>query len=150
MDNNLGFAAGKMVDHGDGLIGYLAPGKFLESFRVQARHVTGVSETRAKRLTYRITVFGQGTTLAEFDGAAGVAPKLDAWFREWNTRVAANEAQAAAYAAPKPAPAAARSAPTAAPAVPNLADQLSALVGLHAAGALTDEEFTAAKTRLLA
>jgi Short C-terminal domain len=39
--------------------------------------------------------------------------------------------------------------PAAAPAAPSIYDQLSQLATLHAQGALTDDEFTAAKAKLL-
>ncbi len=41
-------------------------------------------------------------------------------------------------------------APAAPPAAPDLAARLGELASLHAAGALTDEEFTAAKAKLIA
>lgn len=49
------------------------------------------------------------------------------------------------YAPPPPAP-----APAAAPAGPSLTDQLNQLAQLHNAGVLSDEEFAAAKQKLLA
>jgi putative oligomerization/nucleic acid binding protein len=52
--------------------------------------------------------------------------------------------------APPAAPAAAAPAPAAAPAAgPSLLDQLNQLSSLHEQGALTDNEFTAAKAKLL-
>jgi Short C-terminal domain len=64
---------------------------------------------------------------------------------EQNERIANLEQQAPQYQqqAPPPAPAA-----PAAPA-PSMIDQLSELATLHEHGALTDEEFAAAKTKLL-
>lgn len=47
------------------------------------------------------------------------------------------------------APAPAAPAPAAAPAGPSLLDQLNQLSALHEQGALTDNEFTAAKAKLL-
>jgi len=51
-----------------------------------------------------------------------------------------------AYAAPAPQ---AYAPPAAAPPAASAVDQLSELADLHASGALTDEEFAAAKTNLL-
>jgi len=55
------------------------------------------------------------------------------------------QAQQPQYAPPPPAP-----APAAAPAGPSLTDQLNQLAQLHNAGVLSDEEFAAAKQKLLA
>ncbi len=64
---------------------------------------------------------------------------------EQNERIANLEQQAPQYQQPAPPP------PTAAPAAPapSMIDQLSELTTLHERGALTDEEFAAAKTKLL-
>ena len=51
---------------------------------------------------------------------------------------------------PSRAPAAAAPAPPAAPAAADVTSRLAALSELHASGALTDEEFAAAKARVLA
>jgi hypothetical protein len=59
----------------------------------------------------------------------------------------AADAQAAAAPAPAPAPAAPAPAPAAAPAID--LEQLKQLGELRAAGVLTDEEFAAAKAKLL-
>ncbi|WP_053202629.1 SHOCT domain-containing protein [Jiangella muralis] len=60
------------------------------------------------------------------------------------------EQQAMAQPAPQPAPPAPAPAPAPeAPAEDSLADQLARLADLKAQGVLTDEEFAAAKARLL-
>jgi hypothetical protein len=65
---------------------------------------------------------------------------------EQNERIAALEQQQAApYQQPAPPPAPA----PAAPAAPSMLDQLNQLSTLHQQGALTDEEFAAAKAKLL-
>ncbi|HEY4852036.1 MAG TPA: SHOCT domain-containing protein, partial [Streptosporangiaceae bacterium] len=64
---------------------------------------------------------------------------------EQNARISDLEQQQAPPAAP---PAAAPAAPPAA-AGPSLLDQLNQLTTLHQQGALTDNEFTAAKAKLL-
>jgi uncharacterized membrane protein len=62
------------------------------------------------------------------------------------------DAQAQQQAAPPPPPAPAAPPPTAAPAsaAPDLTAQLQQLAQLHTAGVLSDEEFAAAKQKLLA
>ncbi len=55
--------------------------------------------------------------------------------------------QTAPYATPPPAPAPAPA--PAAPAAPSMADQLKQISALHEQGALNDEEFAAAKAKLL-
>jgi hypothetical protein len=66
---------------------------------------------------------------------------------DMQAQMAAMQAQQAA-AAPPPAPAPAPAA--AAPAGPDLMTELSKLADLKAAGVLTDDEFSAAKAKLLA
>lgn len=82
-------------------------------------------------------------TLAEFPDAQGTAFFSDTWERVsawWDEQRAA----AAAKSAPPPA------APPAPPTATDLSARLSTLAGLHETGALTDEEYAAAKARVLA
>ena len=62
---------------------------------------------------------------------------------------AIQQAAAAAVAAQTAAAAPAPAAPAAAPASSPLLDQMNQLAQLHAAGVLTDDEFAAAKAKLL-
>jgi hypothetical protein len=70
---------------------------------------------------------------------------------EQNERIASLEQQAPQYQQQAPPPAAPPPTAPAAPAAaaPSMIDQLSELTTLHERGALTDDEFTAAKTKLL-
>ncbi len=69
---------------------------------------------------------------------------------EQNERIASLEQQAPQYQQQAPPPsAAAPAAPAPAAPAPSMIDQLSELATLHERGALTDEEFAAAKTKLL-
>jgi hypothetical protein len=66
---------------------------------------------------------------------------------EQNERIASLEEQ---QAPPAPSPPAYQQPPPAAPAAaPSMLDQLNQLTDLHTQGALSDEEFTAAKAKLL-
>lgn len=62
---------------------------------------------------------------------------------------AARDERASDLDQPQPARHVPRQAPEPAPARPDLYDQLTQLSSLHERGALTDEEFSAAKARLL-
>jgi hypothetical protein len=69
---------------------------------------------------------------------------------EQNERIASLEQQAPQYQQPAPPPTAAPAPPAAAAApAPSMIDQLGELTTLHERGALTDEEFAAAKAKLL-
>ncbi len=69
--------------------------------------------------------------------------------QRWQGQEYEQQAQAAYAAQPPPVPAAPAPAAPAAPAEESLSDQLARLADLKAQGVLTDEEFTAAKARLL-
>ena len=67
-------------------------------------------------------------------------------------RTANRQAEQEQQAAPPPAPATpgdAGTRPNAEPSAVSLSDQLNQLMDLHGQGVLTDEEFTAAKAKLL-
>lgn len=130
--HSLGFATGKLFEHGDGTVSYRAPGKIFDSFKVRISDVTGVSETFQRGLTNKIVIYGRGVTLVEFDGNAGLGAKLDTWFR------ARPEC-----APPTPAPIATAAAE------PSMAQQIADLAALRNQGILTESEFTAAKARLI-
>ena len=61
----------------------------------------------------------------------------------------AMQAQGAQQAAPAPAPEVPAPAPAAAPAGDDTISRLTQLASLHSSGALTDEEFAAAKAQVL-
>ena len=77
------------------------------------------------------------------DAAQQAAFESQQQMAEMQQQMAELQAQQAAAAAPPPAP-----APAAAP-TGDLMDELSKLADLKAAGVLTDEEFAAAKAKLL-
>ncbi len=76
-------------------------------------------------------------------------PMVKTVYQEWAPQIQELRARIAAAKRPAPLPVAAAPAPAAAAEV-TLVDQLEKLAALRAAGALTEEEFTAAKARLMA
>jgi predicted flap endonuclease-1-like 5' DNA nuclease len=96
---------------------------------------------------------------AAVGGGAYVAGKRKAWrqaeeqqaYEDQDARISQLEQQQAAPpAAPAPAPAPDRQPGTAAePAAPSVSDQLSDIKRLHDQGILTEEEFSAAKAKVL-
>lgn len=84
-----------------------------------------------------------GRVAARQQGRADQAAEAQAW----EAQQQAEAMQAAAAQAVAAAPPAAPAAPAAPPA--DLMSQLTQLTALHSQGALTDEEFTAAKAALL-
>jgi hypothetical protein len=93
---------------------------------------------------------GKQQAAAEQQAAQQAAFQSQAQLAEMQAQVDALAAQQAAPAAPAPAPAAPAPAPAAAPADGGLMAELTKLAELKAAGILTDEEFSAAKAKLLA
>jgi hypothetical protein len=91
---------------------------------------------------------GKQQAAAEQQAAQQAAFQSQAQLAEMQAQVDALAAQQAAPAAPPPAPAA--PAPAAAPVDGGLMAELTKLAELKAAGILTDEEFSAAKAKLLA
>lgn len=85
---------------------------------------------------------------AEQQAAQQAAFESQAQLADMQAQMNAMQAQQAA-AAPPPAPATPAAAPAAAPAEDDLMAQLSKLADLKAAGVLSDEEFAAAKAKLL-
>jgi hypothetical protein len=89
---------------------------------------------------------GKAQDAATQDAAQQAAFDSQQQMAEMQQQMAEMQAQqAAAAAAPPPPPAPAPAAATA----PDLMDELSKLADLKAAGVLTDEEFSAAKAKLL-
>jgi Short C-terminal domain len=87
---------------------------------------------------------------AEAQAAQQAAFESQAQVADMQAQLDAMQAQQAQQAAPPPPPAAAPAAPAVAPAGDDLMAQLSKLADLKAAGVLSDEEFAAAKAKLLA
>jgi hypothetical protein len=86
---------------------------------------------------------------AEQQAAQQAAFESQAQLADMQAQMNAMQAQQAAAAPPPAAPATPAAAPAAAPAEDDLMAQLSKLADLKAAGVLSDEEFAAAKAKLL-
>jgi hypothetical protein len=86
---------------------------------------------------------------AEQQAAQQAAFESQAQLADMQAQMNAMQAQQAAAEPPPAAPATPAAAPAAAPAEDDLMAQLSKLADLKAAGVLSDEEFAAAKAKLL-
>lgn len=127
--HDLGFGHGSLIENVEaGTVQYRATGKLLPSFSVRIADVTGVSSQKAGWLKLAMRVHGQGTVLAEVEVNHGTSELVDAWFKSrvglGATRVSGSEN------------------------VP-LTEQLTTLAKLYQDGVLTQEEFTAAKRKLV-
>jgi hypothetical protein len=104
---------------------------------------------RRRRPLLRAAVVGGGAYVAGKRVAGRQAQQSQAEYDQ-DQRISDLEQQAPPAA--QPGPPAAQPTPPAAPpaaATPSLLDQLNQLTTLHEQGALTDDEFTAAKAKLL-
>ncbi len=141
----LGIGNGSVIDYGDS-VEYRQTGKLIPAFRVNVADIAGFSVRKATRedkkrlgasmLQQVFVVQGSGTTLAEAAVNHGTAEKIEQVLRA-HPKFGSNARQAAP--APVPAPAAPAS----------WVDELAKLTGLRDAGALSPEEFEAAKRKLL-
>jgi hypothetical protein len=137
----LGGGNGKMLEYDDGTAAYVPFGSFSQSFRVKISDVTGFSVTKGHKVLERtLNVNGNGTVLASTSVNHGASEKIEQWFRRHPKFSKA--APVAAGSAPLP--------PAAPPlSSPMIADELRKLGELKAEGIITDQEFAAAKARLL-
>jgi hypothetical protein len=104
---------------------------------------------RRRRPLMRAAVIGGGAYAVGRHNANRNAEQAQAE-ADQNAQIADLQQQQAAAAPPPPQQAYAPPPPEAAPAAgPSLLDQLNQLDALHQSGALTDNEFTAAKAKLL-
>jgi Short C-terminal domain len=130
--HGLGMGNGGMIEYDDGTVGYRKTGSFSQAFRVKIADVTGFSVTKGDKMLERtINVLGNGTLLGSASVNHGTAEKIESWFR----------AQPEFGQTTQPAPAQTPSM--------DLTEQLTKLAALKDQGALTEDEFQAAKARLL-
>ncbi len=129
ISHGLGVGHGSIIENtDDGSVEYRATGTLLPAFRVRLADVTGVSGQRKGLLKIIMQVHGQGTVLAAAEVNHGTTELVDKWFKTrigvGATRVVSSETN-------------------------GIAGQLEKLASLHAQGLLTDDEFTAAKKKLI-
>ena len=133
--HKLGSAGGTLrVDIQRGVVSYVPNMKVLAVASWPLLDAEGASSTKSSFLKYVVTVYGRGTTLAVFDGVANTAQLIDAWIRTNRPN------EGSLHAGSEPAVGAASS---------SMADDLERIAALHAAGVLDDDEFKAAKLRVL-
>jgi Short C-terminal domain len=132
----LGFTNGRIIEYEDGTAAYVPPGAFKQEFRVRIADVSGFSVTKSKKMLERtFNVHGNGTLLASTSVNHGVSEKIEKWFRSHPQFGQGTGATLTPVAA----------APSG-----MVADELRKLAQLKEQGILSEEEFAAAKTRLLA
>ena len=139
----LGFGHGGFTDRGDGVVEYRATGKILPAFSVNVADVTGFATRKPTKQDKKngagafqviFVVLGGGTEVASVPVNAQTPAKMEAWFRS-HPHFRGNAPQAAPTAQPS--------------AAADIADQLAKLVQLRDTGAISDEDFEAAKTKLI-
>lgn len=134
VSHGLGFGNGSLIEFPEeGTVQYRATGTLLPAFKVRLADVTGISSERQGILKVLMKVHGQGTILAQIEVNHGTTELVSAWFNEriglGSTRVSSTETGG------KPAT--------------SISDEIIKLAGLHKDGVLTDEEFAAAKRKLV-
>jgi hypothetical protein len=130
--HKLGVGNGTIIEYEDGTAGYVPSMSFTQAFRVKISDVTGFSVAKGgKMLERQLNVLGNGTLLGAANVNHGAAEVIERWFRA--------QPSFGQHAAP--------AAPVAA--APSVADEISKLADLRAQGVLTEEEFAAAKQRLI-
>jgi hypothetical protein len=131
--HKLGFGNGTIVEYEDGTAGYIPSVKFTQAFRVKISDVTGFSVTKGRKMLERqINVMGNGTLLGAASVNHGTSEAIENWFRA--------HPSFGKHQGPVSAPAGSAS---------TVADEIRKLADLRAQGALTEEEFAAAKQRLI-
>jgi Short C-terminal domain len=101
-----------------------------------------------RRPLMRAAVVGGGAYMAGKHVANKQADQA-AYAADQDDRISALEQQQYQQAPPPPPPPQQQQQPPAAPASPSMVDQLNQLAALHQQGVLSDDEFAAAKAKLL-
>jgi hypothetical protein len=130
----LGFGNGSIVEFEDGTAGWVPPVSLSQAFRVKISDVTGFSVAKgSKMLERQLNVLGNGTLLGSANVNHGTAEVIEKWFRSHPDFGK-------------------RASPTASSVgnASSVADEIQKLARLRDEGLLTEEEFAAAKQRLIA
>lgn len=131
ISHGLGFGNGSLIENTDnGTVQFRATGTLLPAFNVRLADVTGVSSQKKSFLKVLMRVHGQGTVLAEVEVNHGTTELVAEWFKSriglGATRVATTDSSNT-----------------------GMTEELTKLAALHRDGILTDEEFVAAKRKLV-
>lgn len=127
--HKLGFGHGLLLEDVErGTVQYTATGKLLPAFSVRIADVTGISAQRQGMFKIAMKVHGQGTVLAEVDVNNGTTEIVSDWF---SSRIGMGATRVSAVPGT------------------NLSDEITKLAALNRNGALSDEEFAAAKRKLI-
>ena len=133
--HKLGFANGSIIEYEDGTAGWVPPVSLSQAFRVKISDVTGFSVAKGHKMFERqLNVLGNGTLLGTANVNHGTAEMIEKWFRS-HRDFGKNAAPTAAAPAGN---------------APSVADEIAKLARLRDDGVLTDDEFAAAKQRLIA
>lgn len=130
ISHGLGFGNGSLIENTDtGTVQYRATGTLLPAFNVRLADVTGVSSQKKGFLKVLMRVHGQGTVLAEVEVNHGTTELVANWFNSrigfGATRVASTDNKS------------------------GMTEELTKLAALHRDGILSEEEFVAAKRKLV-
>ena len=130
ISHGLGFGNGSLIENADiGTVQYRATGTLLPAFNVRLADVTGVSSQKKGFLKVLMRVHGQGTVLAEVEVNHGTTELVAEWFNSriglGATRVASTDNKS------------------------GMTEELTKLAALHRDGILSEEEFVAAKRKLV-
>ena len=135
VSHDLGFGHGSLIEDPDnGTVKYRASGKILPAFNIRLADVTGVSNQRKGFLKVLMRIHGQGTILAEIEVNHGTTELISNWFQSRNglgsTRIS----------------------PTGGVSVigtHSISEELNKLAVLYKDGVLTEEEYIAAKRKVV-
>jgi len=132
--HKLGFGNGSIIEREDGTAGWVPPVSFTQAFRVKISDVTGFSVSKGgKMLERQLNVLGNGTLLGAANVNHGTAEVIERWFRSHPDF--GKGAAGPTVAAPSGSS--------------SVADEIAKLARLRDEGLLTNDEFTAAKQRLI-
>ena len=127
--HGLGIGNGSLIENTDtGTVQYRATGKLLPAFNLRLADVTGVSGQSKGFLKVLIKVHGQGTVLAEVEVNHGTTELVAEWFK---SRIGLGATRGVATDGP------------------GVTEELTRLAAFRRDGILSEEEFVAAKRKLV-
>lgn len=131
ISHGLGLGNGSLIENTDnGTVQYRATATLLPAFNVRLADVTGVSSQKKGLLKVLMRVHGQGSVLAEVEVNHGTTELVAEWFK---SRIGLGATRVASTSANNP----------------GITEELTKLATLHRDGVLSDEEFAAAKRKIV-